>query len=296
MSGERAPIGADVKLGAKRMGRSAVRRWGRLTSDLRVLPNVLIVGTQRGGTTSLHRWLMEHPAAFTPVRHKGVHYFDVAYPQGAAWYRGHFPTRTTVQRVADATGGNPIIFETSPYYMFHPAAPARFAADLPGVRVIAVLRDPVERAYSAWAHEKARGFEDLDFAAALDAEESRLAGEESALLSDPGYVSEHHQHHAYLGRGRYLPQLQRLEAALGRDRIAVVDFDQLIVEPESVQAALLAFLGIPDDSSHPLPHVNARPRQGMDPVLRRRLRKRYADEDEALVAWLGWTPRWLLDH
>src|SRR5690606_26180800 len=174
------------------------------------LPSFLIVGGQRCGTTSMYRALAQHPAILKAVLHKGVHYFDTGYHHDLAWYRAHFPLRRTARAVAARTGLQPMTFESSPYYLYHPLAAERIAADLPDVKLIVLVRDPVERAYSHHAHEVARGFEPVtDFAAALELEPMRLAGAEERLLA--GGYSRSHQHHAYLSRGRYVGHLTRLE-------------------------------------------------------------------------------------
>ena len=173
---------------------------GRLTSRARMLPGFLIVGAQRCGTTSMYRTLSQHPAVLKAVLHKGVHYFDMNYERGMSWYRAHFPLQPRDQP-------GPQAFESSPYYLFHPLAAERIARDLPGVRLLVLVRDPVERAYSAHAHETARGFETEPFERALELETTRLAGEEERMAADPGYVSLSHQHHAYCARGRYAEQL-----------------------------------------------------------------------------------------
>ena len=97
--------------------------------------------------------------------------------------------------------------------MFHPLAADRIAADLPGVRLLVLVRDPVERAYSAHAHERARGFETEPFERALELEPARLAGEAERIAAEPGYLSASHQHHAYRARGRYVEQLRAAGAA-----------------------------------------------------------------------------------
>ncbi len=145
--------------------------FGRLTSRARMTPEFLIIGGQRCGTTSMYRTLAQHPNVLKAVKHKGIHYFDTDYQRGMDWYRAHFPLRRTADAVERRTGVRPLTFESSPYYMFHPLAAERIARDLPGVKVLVLLRDPVERAYSAHAHELARGFETEDFETALDLEE-----------------------------------------------------------------------------------------------------------------------------
>ena len=111
-------------IGAPVVARRAVRRaasiWLRGTASTRPLPNWLIVGTQRGGTTSLFRYLIGCNGVAGPVMAKGVHYFDTNPHQSESWYRSHFP------RWAGAVG------EASPYYLFHPDVPARIADLLPG--------------------------------------------------------------------------------------------------------------------------------------------------------------------
>lgn len=265
---------------------------GRLTAPLRVLPNLLICGAQRCGTTSMYQALRQHPAALRPVARKGVHFFDdPAYRNGTGWYRAHFPLRASVERSARRAGEPPVVFESSPYYLFHPAAGARIAATLPGVKALVLLRDPVERAYSAYTHEFRRGYETETFDRALDLEESRLAGEEERLLADPGYASHAHQHQAYFRRGVFVDQLVRLTAALGRENVHVVDAEDFFADPQPVWDEVSAFVGLSPFTPHFEQH-NARPRSAMPDELRARLRERYEDADRRLAEWWGRTPSW----
>ena len=136
-----APMKRVVHLGS--------RSYGRLTAPARMTPSFLICGGQRCGTTSLYRALAAHPVVLKAVLHKGVHYFDVGYHNGLRWYRGHFPLQRRAERVRAEFGVPAQTFESSPYYMYHPQAAARIARDLPGTKLIVLVRDPVERAYSA---------------------------------------------------------------------------------------------------------------------------------------------------
>src|SRR5206468_1882749 len=119
----------------------------------------------------------QHPAVLAPALQKGIHYFDKHYDRGSWWYRSHFPLRLTAGRREGRVGVVPLTGESSPYYMFHPLAATRIAADLPGVRLVVLVRDPVERAFSAYTHERARGYETETFERALELEPQRLAGE-----------------------------------------------------------------------------------------------------------------------
>jgi hypothetical protein len=161
----------------KRIVHCGWRGYGRLTAERRMLPSFLICGGQRCGTTSLYRALAAHPAIVKAVLHKGVHYFDVGYRRGMRWYRGHFPLHRHAERIEREHGVAAQTFESSPYYMYHPHAVARIAEDLPGVKLVVLVRDPVERAYSQHAHEVARGFEtERDFARAIALEPVRMRG------------------------------------------------------------------------------------------------------------------------
>ncbi|GAA3126412.1 hypothetical protein GCM10010466_16630 [Planomonospora alba] len=278
----------------KRPVHAMSRTTGRITSGSRVLPSFLIIGAQRSGTTSLYRALARHPLVLKPVLHKGVHYFDMAYHRGLPWYRAHFPLRATAARLARRHGRRPQAFESSPYYLFHPLAASRIAADLPGVKLVVLVRDPVERAFSAHAHELARGFEtEPCFARALELEDERLAGAQEALTASPHAAHHSHRHHAYLARGRYAEQLARLEPLVGRDRILVLDSGELFTRPRAAYDRVLDFLGLPHLGEAVVERHNARPRPAPMPApLRRELTAYFERSDALLTSWLGAEPSW----
>jgi hypothetical protein len=278
----------------KRVVHLGSRSYGRLTAPARMTPSFLICGGQRCGTTSLYRALAAHPVVLKAVLHKGVHYFDTSYRRGMSWYKGHFPLQRTGHKVAQRYGSPAQTFESSPYYMYHPQAAARIAHDLPDAKLVVLVRDPVERAYSQYAHEVARDFEqEQDFGSALALEPARLHRQEEKLAEDPGYYSFAHQHHAYRARGEYARYLSALSAHIDRSRIHVVESERFFAEPEQVYDEVLDFLGLPDLGRPPFEKHNARPRTSdMDPQVRRNLTAHFAPHDEDLAQWLGRTPIW----
>jgi hypothetical protein len=277
---------------ARRAAHAVTVNAGRLTHQARMLPGFLIVGAQRCGTTSMYRTLSQHPAILKAVLHKGVHYFDTGYDHDLAWYQGHFPLRAWAAAVRRVTGDTPLTFESSPYYLFHPLAAARISRDLPGVKLVVLVRDPVERAYSAHAHELARGFETEPFERALDLEEERLAGQAEKIIADPGYHSHDHQHHGYRARGRYADQLERLAQLVGRDRVHVVDSGLFFTDPERAYDHVLEFLSLRNHGYPVFERHNARPRAPMPESLRTELGDYFAPYDERLTDWLGGPPSW----
>jgi hypothetical protein len=277
----------------KRAGRRGVRLIGKHSSEIRLLPDFLLVGTQRGGTTSLHRAIAAHPSVVTPLFHKGVHYFDIDYARGMRWYRGHFPVAPLARARIRQAPGKAQTFESSGYYMHHPLAPHRIAADLPGVRLLVVLRDPVERAYSAHRHEYVRGFEtEESFERALELEPERLAGEVERMLADPSYRSFSHRHHSYLDRSRYAPQIRRLFELFGRERVHVLDSEAFFERPEEEFDRVLDFLGLARWHPPAFERHNARPRSPMTSATRERLERHFEPHDAELSTLLGRPLAW----
>ncbi|MGI5225874.1 sulfotransferase domain-containing protein [Actinoallomurus sp. CA-142502] len=273
----------DAPQWMKESGRAVSRTAGRLSAGLRALPDFLLVGTQRGGTTSLFRALAPHPGVTPPNFHKGVHYFDVNYQRGIDWYRGHFPLRR----------GSRLAFESAGYYMHHPLAPERIAADLPGVKLLVLLRDPVERAYSAHKHELARGFEtETSFERALELEPARLAGEADRIRNEPGYLSHSHRHHSYLDRGHYADQIEVLFKLFGRERVHVAFAEDFFATPEPCYDAIVDFLGLERWRPADFERHNARPSLPLSPGLQTRLAEHFAPYDERLATLLGEVPPW----
>jgi Sulfotransferase domain len=277
---------------AKRAVQAVSVAAGRMSGQPRMLPGFLIVGAQRSGTTSMYRALSQHPAVLKAVLHKGVHYFDMNYGRGFDWYLAHFPSAARARSVRRSIGIAPLTFESSPYYMFHPLAAERIASDLPDVKLLVLVRDPVERAYSAHAHESARGYEHEDFQRALELEDDRLAGEAERMAAEPGYLSYSHQHYAYRARGQYAEQLDVLERHLGRDRILVVDSGDFFTAPQSVYNRVLEFLGLPQGGSPVFEQHNARPRPVLSNRLQAKLNEHFLPFDDRLRRWLEDGPSW----
>jgi hypothetical protein len=177
--------------------------------------------------------------------------------------------------------------------MFHPLAAERINRELPGVKLLVLLRDPVERTYSAHAHEVAHGYETQPYEQALELEEARLQGEAERIVADPAYNSYSHQHYSYRTRGQYAEQLERLEKTFGRKRIHVVDSGEFFADPGPVYGQVLEFLGLPRSHSPAFMQRNARPRSSpMTKSVRSALEQHYRPYDERLAKWLGREPSW----
>ena len=286
----------SIKAGIPAWGRRAVKRgtqyWGMSTHKARMLPSFLVIGAQRSGTTTLYRLLQEHPAVIRPRFTKGIAYFDLNYDMGWGWYRGHFPMEAAARLTTRVD--YPVTFESSGYYLYHPWAAERIGNDLPHVKVVALLRDPVDRAYSAHQHEFKRGFETESFERAIELEPERLAGEVERLRADPSYQSFNHRHYSYAARGRYASQLDEYVRRLGRPAVYALDADRFFASPREEFAKLQAWLGLPVWLPDVVGKHNARPRDDLQPGLRRALSDAFEADDARLEAYLGEPPSWRL--
>lgn len=209
----------------------------RLTSPWRVLPDFLIIGAMKGGTTSFFQYLAKHPQINPPFR-KEIKYFDIHYVQGVNWYRAHFPLRLKM-------GGGRITGEATPYYMFHPLAPQRVAGLLPRVKLIALLRNPADRAYSHYNHMVRVGREPLSFEDALNEEEKRLSQEAEQIKADPRHSTFMHLHYSYKARGRYVEQMRTWFSLFPRNQMLLLSSEELYSSPASVFQNALGFLELP---------------------------------------------------
>jgi hypothetical protein len=287
---------ATAALRARALARDAIRSFGQLTAGMRSLPDYLIIGTKRGGTTSLARWLLEHPDVkpLFPAREtrKGTYYFDVNYNRGQSWYLSHFPTRRHRARAERQARRQLLLGEATPYYLYHPHAAIRARQIVPGARIIALLRHPVDRAYGHWAERYRQGVEPLGFPAAVEAEERRLAGEERRMLADPAYVSFAHQHHSYVDQSRYARGLARWMSAFPPGQVLVLRSEDLFADPIPVYHQVLAFLGLAARVPDGLAGWNRKPKTGIDPDLRRELQALLAPDIQAVEELLNRPMDW----
>ncbi len=243
----------------------AGRAYGRAVLPLPLgrLPEFVIIGGQRCGTTSLYRYLAAHPSV-RPATGKELQFLTLHHRRGLRWYRGHFPVRPP----------GVLSFEASPYYLFDPAVPARAAALLPpSTRFVALLRDPAERAYSHYLHSRSYGVEPLSFEEALDAEPARLAA--------GGHKAR--RQFSYVARGRYAEQLTRWYDHIPPSSLLVVRTEEL----NARYGDILSFLGLPA-APVPAERHTRRPVNSPDltPDLRERLAGEFADDQRRLAELL----------
>jgi hypothetical protein len=262
------------------------------------LPDFVVIGAMRSGTTSLHQWLNAHPDVFVP-RTKELHYFSFNFDRGEDWYTAQLAPARDDQKAG----------ESSPDYLFTPAALERLGERVPDARLVCVLRDPVDRAYSHYWQKRERGKEPLSFEDALAAEPQRITGSDVDRRL-----------YSYLLRGHYIEQLRNVESLFPRSSLLVLLFDDVLADPAAAFARVCAHIGVSTGVAPPEPtrrvnrygsfrsvrlrnatrklpvrlrdaigRVNRRDLDypPMDPDTRARLVEEFRADNDALAEWLG---------
>lgn len=215
-----------------------------LTQNFRILPDFIIIGVQKCGTSSIyfnlrkHRWIS---SALT----KEIHFFDNNYNRGINWYRRHFPSEYYRKIARSLLNKNIITGEASPDYIFNYHTPQRICRTLQDVKLLVFLRNPADRAYSHYQHYLRQGLENLSFEEALEKEDERLGGELEKIKADPDYYSFNYHHYSYRTRGIYIEQLKRWTAIFPRKQFFILSSEDFYRDPDTVYQEILDFLGLP---------------------------------------------------
>ena len=256
-----------------------------LTGRMRVVPDFIIIGAQRAGTTSLYNYLIAHPSVVAPFM-KEVHFFDVNFDKGLTWYRAHFPNYlhkylVQVQRRRCVTG------EASPYYLFHPHVPRRISEVLPQAKLIVLLRNPIDRAYSHYHHEVRSGREQRSFEAAIAQESEWLQDEIARMVADEHYQSHNHQCCTYVSRGIYIDQLQRWMNYFSQEQMLILKSEDVNKNSPAAMSRVLAFLDLPKWELKHYRKYHSYPYPTMEPNTRAYLTSYFAPFNRRLYEFLG---------
>jgi hypothetical protein len=262
-----------------------------VTGRLRTLPDFVIIGGQRCGSTSLYNYLVEHPNVL-PAFRKETHFFTNHFGRGITWYRAHFPSRLYRSYRQRCCGQGFISGEATPYYLFHPHAPRRVFDTIPDVRLIVLLRNPVDRAYSHYYHEVRAGLESLSFEDAIERELEELPRETEKMLKDEHYHSFAHQNYSYLARGIYVEQLESWGRFFDTREMLIIQSEGFDQDPPAALKRVTEFLNLPAWEPKEYTKYHQASYTPMDPATRRRLVDLYQDHNHRLYEFLGMDFGW----
>lgn len=201
------------------------------TSSFRRLPEAIIIGAQKSGTSSLWNYISGHPDIIPSIS-KEVHYFDDNYSKDEEWYRSYFPISK-----------KGITIEATPRYIFDEGVERRIKEVVPEVKLIAVLRDPAERAYSHYRHAlRGMGRDGKESRTFMEAIENdlRVIKYENRILGKGSYKDIYH---SYLRRGIYEPQLKRFFNIFG-DNVFVIPSFRLFYNTKETVNNVFRFLNV----------------------------------------------------
>lgn len=231
-----------------------------------------IIGAQKSGTQALRHFLGDHPDIGLSIGGHEEHYFDLYFEEDESSDYAGYHGLYTDEALEKCTG------DVTPIYMWMRGCLERLQAYNPDCRLIVILRNPVERAYSHWAMEREKGKARGGFL--------RGIATEIALSLRPGRAQ--HRVYSFLSRGFYSGQLERLFAIFPRERVLVLSNDDLSLYHAETLGEVYRFLGVRDIAPPAREIVHSRQYSAMPPIWRRILRLVYAREFRRLERLLGW--------
>jgi len=236
-------------------------------------PYFIIIGAQKCGTSSLFYYLAQHSQLSLPTT-KEIHFFDKHFNNGIEWYMKQLPDEKK-------TG------EASPYYLYHPRVPERVFSSCQKTKLIVMLRNPVDRAYSHFMMQKNRGIEPLTFEEAFKAEKDRVVEEEKIILDNPYYNSLSHQQLSYFARGKYYSQLKRWVKYFPIEQFLFIKSERFFESPLKELSRVCSFLKIQQEMPESLSPQNTNEYYEMNSGTRQFLNNYYLSEIKELSELLG---------
>ena len=261
------------------------------TGSTHVLPDFLIIGAARSGTTSLYEYLVKHPSVM-PAVGKEVYFFDKKFDKGVNWYRTFFPTKLAKSRLESKQKQKCITGEATPRYLHHPHSPKRVHDLIPDVKLIVLLRNPIDRAYSHYQMERDHGHEELSFEEAIKKENRRIDDDAKKMNSDENFYSVNFYRKSYLTRGIYVEQLKRWFEKFPLEQFLILKSEDFYEKTPEIYQEVLDFLGLEEFELKSFKAYKKREYSGIAPETRKELQEYFKPHNEELSRLLnrdfGW--------
>ena len=203
----------------------------------------LICGTQKGGTSALDAYLRDHPEICMADK-KEVHFFD-----NEKYFKTNNPNYSIYHSWFNPKASHKLLGEATPIYMYWRNGPQRIWDYNPRMKLIIILRNPIDRAYSHWNMENSKDLDRLPFLEAIQREQERSR---EALPYQ-------HRVYSYIDRGFYLEQLRRIWRYFPKEHVFIIKNEDLRNQPHTILGELCDFLGIERFKSITLKNVHSRP-------------------------------------
>jgi len=255
-----------------------INHWRIKTNRFRSFPDFIVIGAQKGGTSSLFFYLNQHPNISLSIK-KEIHFFNLNFHKGIHWYRSYFPFKKNAQTTGEAT----------PAYLFHPDVPERIHKVLPKTKFIVLLRNPIDRAYSAFKMNVRLGLETLqDFELAIERELKLSTFDEHR---GNNYSFERHNYF-YLERGLYANQLNLWFNYFSRDQFLILNSEQFLQNPKEILAEVYEFLGVKKHFPQDFSIINRGSENSVSTSTRENLELYFVQENKVLYELINKDLNW----
>ena len=265
------------------------RKFRGLTSPLRVLPDFIVIGVGRGGTTTLHHNLSKNPSLFS-ASYDETGFFDENFHLGLNWYRSLFPTKFTKNKIIK-NSNNFLSYEVTPSYIRKPWTARRIKKILPNVKLIAILRNPVDRTYSHYNMSVNEGNNKNSFQNIMDKNFKELEKLSSYDKTSDEYFKNFVEH-SHLARGLYAEQLKTWFNIFDKKQIHITSTENLSSNPQQTFSKIFNFLEIPDYKVKKLENKRKGNYLPMQNNVRKKLLNYFKPYNEELFELIGQKFNW----
>ena len=213
---------------------------------------------------------------------KEIRYFSRVHYPNELWYRSNFPTNLSRRHFYKKTNQKLLSGEASPGYLFKPMVPGRMKDLLPDVKLIVILRNPVDRAYSDYHHSIRGGKDTLSFEKAIESEEERCAEEWERVLKDPNFRPRNYMAYSYLAKGLYADSLERWFKHYDRKQFLILATEDFHKNPQLILDQIFDFLGVSSFQAENLRNLNVGEYNKMNVDTRKLLVEYFKPHNEKL--------------
>ena len=254
-----------------------------ITGPLRVLPDFIIIGSMKCGTTSLYYDICEHPCA-SPAAYDEIGFFDSNFHLGLNWYRSMFPRKKQIEDVRRKEG-TAITGEDTPFYFWNPTAAKRIKKLLPNIKLISILRNPIDRAYSEYQDWSSRESNPPSFETVIE-NEINLQREYPRLITE-GNFEVFNQKNSYLLKGVYVDQLKIWAGLFPKEQIFTLSTENLNSDPTAALESVFQYLNLPDYKIKNIQRQKQKKYVPMNSQTRKILVEFFKPHNERLFKFIG---------
>ena len=254
-----------------------------ITGPLRVLPDFIIIGSMKCGTTSLYYDICEHPCV-SPAAYDEIGFFDSNFHLGLNWYRSMFPTKRRIEDIRRKEGVA-ITGEDTPFYFWNPVAAKRIQKLLPNIKLITILRNPIDRAYSEYQDLVSSESNSPSFETFIE-NEINTRRKDSSLITEENFEI-FKQKNSYLLKGIYVDQLKIWAGLFPKEQIFTLSTENLNSEPITALESVFQYLNLPDYKIKNIQRQKQKKYVPMNSQTRKILIEFFKPHNERLFKFIG---------